>query len=338
MEEQEKTRFSVVVPIHDEQENIPPLYMKLTEVMEALGAPFEIIFVDDGSRDQSYRLLSDIHVHDHRVNVIRLRRNFGQTAALKAGFDFARGEIIITMDGDLQNDPEDIPRLVEKLEEGYDIVSGWRKDRKEPWLTRRLPSMAANWIMARLSRVPLHDFGATLKAYRREIVVELPLYGELHRFIPALASWSGASIAEIEIRDHARRHGRSKYNFSRTTRVLLDFLSVKFLVDYSTKPLQFFGLFGLAALGAGGAINLFLLYKKIMQGSTLMTEHGPLMLLGIALVISGLQFLSIGLLGEMLSRTYFESQDKAIYTVREVRSSRKEWQESPTRDADPPRP
>jgi glycosyltransferase involved in cell wall biosynthesis len=338
MTEAAKIRYSIVVPVHDEQENLPPLYVKITEVMDALGEPYEMIFVDDGSRDQSFRVLSEIFEHDTRVNLIRFRRNFGQTPALKAGFDFAQGDIIITLDADLQNDPADIPRLLAKLEEGYDIVSGWRRDRKEPWLTRRLPSIIANWIMARLSRVPLHDFGATLKVYRREVIQGLPLYGELHRFIPALASWAGASIAELVIQHHPRTMGRSKYGLSRSIRVLLDFLSVKFLLDYSTKPIQFFGLFGLAMLALGGVINGFLFFKKVFYGTTLMVEHGPLMLLGIALVIAGLQFLSIGLLGEMLSRTYFESQNKPIYAIRQVCSRRKDFEQSPARDADPPRP
>jgi glycosyltransferase involved in cell wall biosynthesis len=334
MSDAEAIRYSIVIPVHDEQENLPPLYVKITEVMAALGEHYEIIFVDDGSRDQSFRVLRDIYESDRRVHVVRFRRNFGQTAALKAGFDFARGEIIITLDADLQNDPEDIPRLLAKLDEGYDIVSGWRKDRKEPWLTRRVPSKVANWLMARLTRVPLHDFGATLKVYRREVIQDIPLYGELHRFIPAVASWSGAHIAELVIRDHPRAHGRSKYGLGRTLRVLLDFLSVKFLLDYSTKPMQFFGLFGLLTLAAGSVINLFLFYKKVLYRTQLMVEHGPLMLLGIALVISGLQFLSIGLLGEMLSRTYFESQSKPIYAVREVCSRRKEASAHGVRDAD----
>jgi len=338
MKTTEAIKYSIVVPVFDEQENVSPLYVKITEVMDALAEPYEIVFVDDGSHDQSFRVLSEIYETDRRVNVIRLRRNFGQTPALKAGFDFARGEIVITLDADLQNDPEDIPRLLAKLDEGYDIVSGWRKDRKEPWLTRRLPSIIANWIIARLTRIPLHDFGATIKAYRRDVIQDLPLYGELHRFIPALASWSGARIAEIVVRHHARRMGRSKYGLGRIFRVLLDFLSVKFLLDYSTKPLQFFGLFGLLAAGIGAVINLFLLYKKLAFGTQLMVEHGPLMLLGIALVISGIQFLSIGLLGEMMARTYFESQDKPVYAVREVKSRRHEALSRDAHDAGPPRP
>lgn len=331
-------RYSVVVPFYNEQESIPPLYVKLTEAMNGVGEPYELIFVDDGSRDQSFRVLAQIQEHDGRVHVIRLRRNFGQTAALKAGFDFAGGDVILTMDGDLQDDPEEIPLFLAKMGEGYDIVSGWRRDRKEPWLTRRLPSQVANRIMARISRVPLHDFGATFKAYRREIVQDLPLYGELHRFIPALASWQGANVAEIVITNHPRRSGRSKYGIGRTARVLLDFFTVKFLLDYSTKPLQFFGLFGLAALGIGGAIHVFLLGKKVLLGTHLMVEHGPLMLLGIALVISGIQFLSLGLIGEMVARTYYESQKKPVYAVREVLSRRRESEAADVRDAEPPRP
>jgi len=317
-------KYSIVVPVLDEQENIPPLYVKLTEVMDAMGEPYEIVFVDDGSRDQSFRVLSDIYESDRRVNVIQFRRNFGQTPALKAGFDFARGEIIITLDADLQNDPEDIPLLLAKLAEGYDLVCGWRKDRKEPWLSRRLPSNIANGIMARLSGVPLHDFGCTLRVYRREIIQDLPLYGDLHRFIPALASWSGARMTELVVRHHSRHCGSSKYGIGRIGRVMLDFFSVKFLLDYSTKPLQLFGLFGLLGTMIGGALGLYLLYLKVILNESVFIQHGPMLLLSMALIISGIQFISIGLLGEMLARTYFESQGKPFYTVREVKSRRQE--------------
>jgi len=337
MDTEENLKYSIVVPFRDEQENIPPLYVKLTEVMDSLGEPYELVFVDDGSTDQTFKVLSDIYDHDPRVHIIRLRRNFGQSAALKAGFDFALGEIIFSLDGDLQDDPADIPLFLEKLKEGYDIVCGWRRDRKEPWLTRRLPSRAANWVMAKLSRVPIHDFGATFRAYRREILADIQLYGELHRFIPALGSWAGASVTEIIIQNFARRSGKSKYGITRTTRVLLDLLTVKFLLDYATKPLQFFGLFGLLALATGGVINLFLLYKKLLFGTHLMIVHGPLMLLGIALVVSGIQFLSMGLLGEMLARTYFESQKKPIYTLRAVKTRRAESSEAGVPDNDSPR-
>ncbi|MBI1738846.1 MAG: glycosyltransferase family 2 protein [Acidobacteria bacterium] len=330
-------RYSIVVPVLDEQENIPPLYVKLTEVMDALGEPYEIVFVDDGSRDQSFRVLSDIYESDRRVNVIRFRRNFGQTPALKAGFDFARGEIIITLDADLQNDPEDIPGLLAKLAEGYDIVSGWRKDRKEPWLSRRIPSIIANGIMAWLSGVPLHDFGCTLRVYRREIIQDLPLYGDLHRFIPALASWSGARMTELVVHHHPRHRGSSKYGLGRIGRVVLDFLSVKFLLDYSTKPLQFFGLFGLLGTIIGGALGFYLLYLKVILGESVFIKHGPMLLLSMALIVSGIQFISIGLLGEMLARTYFESQGKSVYTVREVKSRRQEALSRDSHDTGPHR-
>src|SRR5271167_2540016 len=258
-------RYSIVVPFYNEQENIPQLYMKLTEVMDSIGEPYEMVFVDDGSKDNSYKVLSDIYEHDRRVNVVRLRRNFGQTAALKAAFDFARGEVVISMDGDLQHDPEEIPRFLEKIEEGYDLVSGWRYQRKDHWLMRQLPSRIANWMMAKLSRVDLHDFGTTFKAYRREIISEINLYGELHRFIPALASWSGASIAEVPITNIPRKSGKSNYGISRTIRVLLDLVSVKFLLDYSTRPLQLFGLPGLVCLMIGGVIDFWLVIEKLAR-------------------------------------------------------------------------
>ena len=253
-------QFSIVVPFFNEQENVPPLYMKLTEVMDGVGEPYELIFVDDGSKDNTFKVLSDIYEHDRRVNIVRLRRNFGQTAALKAGFDFARGEVIISMDGDLQHDPAEIPRFVEKMEEGYDLVSGWRYQRKDAWLTRQIPSRIANWMMAKLSGIELHDFGTTFKAYRREIIQEIQLYGELHRFIPALASSSGAKIAEVPIENLHRKNGKSNYGIGRTIRVFLDLLIVKFLLDYSTKPLQLFGSWGLLSTSAGALAALFLLF------------------------------------------------------------------------------
>jgi glycosyltransferase involved in cell wall biosynthesis len=314
--------YSVVVPFYNEQENIPPLYVKLTEVMDAIGEPFELVFIDDGSSDGSYRVLLDIYEHDRRVNVLKLRRNFGQTAALKAGFDFARGMVIISMDGDLQHAPEEIPKFIAKLEEGYDLVSGWRTVRNDNWLRRQVPSRVANWMMAKLSGIELHDFGTTFKAYRREILSEIQLYGELHRFIPALASSTGARIAEVPIQDGVRKSGKSKYGLGRTIRVFLDLLIVKFLLDYSTRPLQLFGLVGLAASTLGGGICTYLALKKLFVQVAIMQEHGPLLLLGIALFVSGIQFISMGLLGEMLARTYYESQNKPIYALREIKSRR----------------
>jgi glycosyltransferase involved in cell wall biosynthesis len=317
-------QYSIVVPFFNEQENIPPLYMKLTEVMDAVGAPYELVFIDDGSKDNSFKVLSDIYEHDHRVNVVRLRRNFGQTPALKAGFDFARGDIVISMDGDLQHDPEEIPRFLEKIEEGYDLVSGWRRERHDDWLMRQVPSRAANWMMAKLSGIELHDFGTTFKAYRREILQEIQLYGELHRFIPALASSTGAKIVEIPISNLQRKSGKSHYGIGRTIRVFLDLMIVKFLLDYSTRPLQFFGLLGMAGAGSGMLLGVFLAVRKFFYNVPMMAEHGPLLLLSIALVISGIQFISMGLLGEISARTYYESQNKPIYALREVKSHRKE--------------
>jgi glycosyltransferase involved in cell wall biosynthesis len=321
-------KYSIVVPFFNEQENVPPLYMKLTEVMDALGEPYELVFVDDGSRDNTFKVLSDIYEHDHRVNIVRLRRNFGQTAGLKAGFDFARGEIIISMDGDLQHDPEEIPRFVEKIEEGYDLVSGWRYARRDHWLMRQVPSRVANWMMSKLSGIDLHDFGTTFKAYRREIIQEIQLYGELHRFIPALASSTGAQITEVPITDLARKSGKSNYGIGRTMRVFLDLIIVKFLLDYSTRPLQFFGLLGVGGVTLGGAIAAYIGYEKFVHHVTIMTQHGPLLLLGVALFVSGIQFVSMGLLGEIMARTYYESQNKPIYALREVKSHRKEMGDS----------
>jgi glycosyltransferase involved in cell wall biosynthesis len=317
-------RYSIVVPFYNEQENIPSLYMKLTEVMDAIGEPFELVFVDDGSKDDSFKVLSEIYEHDGRVNLVRLRRNFGQTAALKAGFDFARGDVFISMDGDLQHDPEEIPRFLEKIEEGYDLVSGWRVQRSDHWLMRQIPSRMANWMMAKLSGIELHDFGTTFKAYRREIIQEIQLYGELHRFIPALASSTGAQIAEVPISNINRKKGKSNYGIGRTIRVLLDLLMVKFLLDYSTRPLQFFGLLGLAGTMLGLGLGGFLAIDKFVYHQGLMAEHGPLLLLSVALFVSGIQFVSMGLLGEISARTYYESQNKPIYALREVKSHRKE--------------
>jgi glycosyltransferase involved in cell wall biosynthesis len=268
------------------------------------------------------------------VNVVRLRRNFGQTPALKAGFDFARGEIVISMDGDLQHDPEEIPLFLEKIEEGYDLVSGWRFQRKDHWLMRQVPSRIANWLMAKLSGIDLHDFGTTFKAYRREILQEIQLYGELHRFIPALASSTGARIAEVPISNPERKSGQSNYGIGRSIRVFFDLIIVKFLLDYSTRPLQFFGMLGLLGSGAGTLLGSILVFKKIFIHQNIMTEHGPLLLLAIALFVSGIQFISMGLLGEISARTYYESQNKPIYALREVKSHRKELGDS----AESPRP
>jgi glycosyltransferase involved in cell wall biosynthesis len=313
-------KFSIVVPLYNEAANVTPLYVRLTQVMAGLDEPYEIVFVDDGSTDHTLKTLDEIYESDSRVRIITLRRNFGQTAALKAGIDVACGDIIISMDGDLQHDPEEIPTFVAKLEEGYDIVSGWRAQRRDGWLTRRLPSRIANWTMAKLSGVPLHDFGTTFKAYRREIIQNIPLYGDLHRFIPALATWSGARIAEIPIKNPSRRKGKSNYGLSRTFHVLLDLMSTKFLLDYSTRPLHFFGFFGLLATGAGTLIGSVLAFKKLILHKEIMLENGPLLFAMTVLILTGIQLLCLGLASEILSRTYYESQGKPIYAIKAIRS------------------
>ena len=312
-------KFSIVVPLFNEAANVTPLYVRLTQVMAGLGEPYEIVFVDDGSTDHTVKTLYEIYASDSRVRIVALRRNFGQTAALKAGFDAAHGDIIISMDGDLQHDPEEIPAFVSKIEEGYDIVSGWRAERRDGWLTRRLPSRIANWMMAKLSGVDLHDFGTTFKAYRREIIQNLPLYGELHRFIPALAAWSGARITEIPINNPPRQNGKSNYGLSRTFHVFLDLLSTKFLLDYSTRPMHFFGFYGLLLTGVGGFIGCSLAFKKLVLHKAVMLQNGPLLFAATLLILVGVQLLCLGLLAEILSRTYYESQGKPIYAVREIR-------------------
>jgi glycosyltransferase involved in cell wall biosynthesis len=314
------TKFSVVVPLYNEEANAIPLYARLTQVMAGLDEPYEIVFVDDGSTDHTLKRLHEIYDSDSRVRIVTLRRNFGQTAALKAGFDVARGDIIISMDGDLQHDPEEIPAFVAKIEEGYDIVSGWRAQRRDGWLTRQLPSRIANWMMAKLSGVALHDFGTTFKAYRREIIQNIQLYGELHRFIPALAAGSGARITEIAINNPPRQNGKSNYGLSRTFRVFLDLLSTKFLLDYSTRPLHFFGFLGLLTTGAGTFMGCCLAFKKLVHHKEIMLQNGPLLFAATLLILVGVQILCLGLVAEILSRTYYESQGKPIYAAKEIRS------------------
>lgn len=324
MKKEHTVKYSIIVPIFNEEGSAVTLYVKLTQVMRAFGEPYEIVFVDDGSSDRSPAILEDIHAADSCVRVVTLRRNFGQTAALKAGFDAAHGEVIISMDGDLQHDPAEIPSFIEKLAEGFDIVSGWRCERKDTWLTRRLPSRMANWAMAKLSGVALHDFGTTFKAYRSEIIKNIQLYGELHRFIPALAAWSGARITEIPITNPPRQYGKSKYGLSRTFRVFLDLLSTKFLLDYSTRPLHFFGFFGLSAIGAGTLSGLFLLFQRVIAHEEILASNSSLTFAAIALFVAGVQIVCLGLASEMLSRTYYESQKKPIYVTRATKDSEME--------------
>ena len=309
--------LTIVIPLLNEAENIDALYGELIEAIGPLNLAFEILFVDDGSTDGSFAALCRIQERDSRVKVIRFRRNFGQTAALSAGFDHARGRVIVTMDADLQNDPRDIPKLLDKMHEGYDLVSGWRHDRKDAFINRLLPSMVANRIISWITGVKLHDYGCTLKAFNREITENLKLYGEMHRFIPAIASGLGANIAEVKVNHRSRRFGRSKYGISRTIRVVLDMITVKFLLDYATRPIQVFGLLGLGCGAIGFLIALLLTIQRQFFGIPM--GNRPILLLAILLIFMGLQFISLGLIAELQSRTYHESQDKPVYVIREKR-------------------
>ena len=308
-------KVSIVIPLYNEEESIPHLYESVVEVLNSLERESEIVFVDDGSTDNSFALLSDLQKSDKRVVVVGFRRNFGQTAAMAAGFDYAEGEVIITMDADLQNDPRDIPKLLEASKK-FDVVSGWRKSRKDKFLSRRFPSMIANWLISKVTGVALHDYGCTLKAYRSEVVKNIRLYGEMHRFIPALADWVGASITEVETTHHPRKFGTSKYGISRTVRVILDLITVKFLQSFSTRPIHAFGPVGLLLSGLGFLIALYLSFEKILLGYDI--GGRPLLLLAILLLILGMQLVVMGLLGEMLARVYHESQNKTIYVVKKV--------------------
>ncbi len=312
-----RPELSVVIPLLNEAPNVEALYRELVDALEAWGRTFEVVLVDDGSTDETFDILSRLHRADSRLRVIRLRRNFGQTAAFAAGFAHARGRLIVTADGDLQNDLRDIPGMVEKLEEGYDIVCGWRKARKDPWLSRRLPSLIANSLISWATGVQIHDSGCSLKIFRAEVAKSLRLYGEMHRFLPAIASEQGVRIAEVVVNHRPRRHGRSKYGIFRTVRVVLDLATVKFLLNYSTRPLQIFGLVGLLMGLAGTAITGYLGYQKLIGGEGI-AERTPLILLGILLVFTGLQLVTLGLLGEMQARTYHESQGKPTYYIREL--------------------
>src|SRR5436305_12899535 len=292
-------RYSIVVHLHNERENVTDLYDRLKAVMELNGESFEIVLVDDGSTDRSFHLLREIAAVDSRVTVVKLRRNFGQTSALAAGVDHARGEYIIALDGALQHDPADIPLFLEKISDGYDIVSGWRRRRIDNLWLRRIPSRCANWLMAKVSGVDIHDFGTTFKAYRREILEQVPLYGELHRFIPALASWHGASICEVPIRNINREKGASHYGLSRTFRVFFYLITIRFLLRYLSRPLHFFGTVGMLSLFGGTGIGLWLFAEKFLNHSEVMTKHGPLMIFAAVLLLAGFNMLAVGLLGEL---------------------------------------
>jgi glycosyltransferase involved in cell wall biosynthesis len=310
--------LSIVVPIHNEEHSILPLYDRLTSVLFQIGKPYEILFIDDASTDRSHELLANLVQTDPRLKVVRLRRNFGQTAALSAGFHEARGKVIIAMDGDLQHAPEDIPALLDKIDDGFDIASGWRKERVDNPITRKIPSRIANWLMSKASGIDLRDFGTTFKAYRAEVLKDVHLYGELHRFIPALASFYGARVAEVPIQNTPRIAGASHYGLSRTFRVLFDILTIRFLLKYFTRPMHFFGIIGLAGTGSGTLILGYCLLEKLFWRLDIIQEHGPLMIAGALLLLAGLMMFSTGLIGELLIRTYFESQNRRIYAVREI--------------------
>jgi len=309
---------SVFHPVFNEEPKLRPLHEKLDRAMTQLGRTAEIIYVDDGSSDGSLDVLREIAAEDSRVRVIALRRNYGQTPAMSAGIDAARGRVLIPMDADLQNDPADIKRLLDKLDEGYEVVSGWRKNRKDPLFTRKIPSMMANWLISKIGGVPLHDYGCSLKAYRRESLADVHLYGEMHRFIPIYASWSGARVAEIPVEHHARTMGKSKYGLSRTIKVVFDLMTIKFMASYQTKPLYIFGYAGLLTFVVSFLCGVFAFLMKFANWP----HHAdfiqtPLPVLTMVLLVLGVQFFFMGLLAEMLVRTYHESQAKAVYAVRE---------------------
>jgi glycosyltransferase involved in cell wall biosynthesis len=306
--------LSVIIPIKDERDNLRPLRDRLRQALDPLGQSYEIVLVDDGSTDGSFIVLQELAAADPHIKVVRLRRNFGQTPALQAGIDFSSGDILITMDGDLQNDPADIPLLLDKLAEGYDAVLGLRANRQDHWLIRKLPSLMGNWLIRKVTGVQIKDMGCTLRAMRRDLAEALPLHGELHRFVPVLAQQAGGRLAQIPVRHHPRTAGQTKYNLTRTVRVVLDLITVKFLHSYLTRPMHVMGLAGLISMGLGGLSLLLTMWMKSHFG-TFMTGN-PFLLLSVMLELVGVQFITMGLLGEVLSRTYFESQGKSAYMVR----------------------
>jgi glycosyltransferase involved in cell wall biosynthesis len=324
MNKQESLRpeLSLFLPVLDEEENLREMHAKIAAALDSLGRAAEVIYVDDGSTDGSLRILKALAAADDRVRVISLRRNYGQTAAMSAGIDAARGEILIPMDADLQNDPADIARLLEKLNEGYDVVSGWRKNRRDKLVSRKIPSQIANKIISWIGGVHLHDYGCSLKAYRREVIQDVRLYGEMHRFIPIYASWAGARVTEIPVDHHARTRGKSKYGISRTIKVIFDLITIKFMAEYHTKPLYVFGTFGLLAFLSSIIAGLYAIFLKFAARLGLPQYHAdfvetPLPILCIVMFAISIQFFLMGLLAELLVRTYHESQDKAIYAIRE---------------------
>jgi glycosyltransferase involved in cell wall biosynthesis len=307
--------ISIILPVLNEEENLEEMNAEIVGVVENMDIDYEIIYIDDGSTDRSFEILSELREQNQSIKVIQFRRNFGQTAGLAAGFDHASGDVIITMDSDRQNDPNDIPMLLEKINEGYDLVSGWRFDRQDAWLSRKLPSKIANGLISKITGVKLHDYGCSLKAFRKEVIENIRLYGEMHRFIPAIASWMGVRIAEVKVNHRARVAGTSKYGISRTFRVILDLITVKFLLQYSARPIHFFGGIGMAS----GVIGFFIAFVMMIQKFFFAMPMGdrPLLLLAVLLMFIGLQFITFGLLGELMTRTYHEAQNKPIYVIRQ---------------------
>src|SRR5258707_2282902 len=308
--------ISVFLPVLNEEPNLRPLYTKLNAALEELGRPAEVIFVDDGSTDGSLAILRELAALDPRIRVVALKRNYGQTAAMAAGIDAAVGRVLIPMDADLQNDPADITRLLDKLDEGYDVVSGWRKNRQDKWITRKIPSMIANRLISWIGGVPLHDYGCSLKAYRRESLEDVRLYGEMHRFIPIYASWAGARVTEIPVEHHARTMGKSKYGLSRTLKVVFDLMTIKFMASYQTKPIYVFGMFGMAAMGLSVLAGIWATVLKVWKAVSFILT--PLPVITVVMLAIGVQFLLMGLLAEMLVRTYHESQSKRVYAIKET--------------------
>jgi len=307
--------LSLVVPVFNEEDNLHLLFDSIKAALEPLPHSWEVVFVDDGSYDNSLNVLHELAEQDAgHVRVVSFRRNFGQTAAIVAGLDYAQGEIIVLLDADMQNDPADIPMMLEKLDEGYDLVSGWRRARKDNYLTRTLPSNLANWLISRVTRVPLHDYGCTLKAYRRDVLEGFRLYGEMHRFIPVFANWVGARITEVQVNHHPRQYGKAKYGLERTVKVILDLFTVKFLVSYSSKPIYLFGGTGLALISGGGVMLVYLFVRRLL--GTIAVLGSPLFQLAVMLLILGFQSFLMGLIAEMLVRTYYESQRKPTYRIR----------------------
>jgi glycosyltransferase involved in cell wall biosynthesis len=314
--------LSVIIPVYNEEENVEPLIHEVGRVLQPLAKRYEIVIVDDGSKDETFSVLSGLRDHCESLKVVRLKRNFGQTAALAAGLAHAQGEIIVMMDGDAQNDPADIPALLTKLNEGYDLVAGWRFNRKDPLLSRRLPSVVANRLISSTTQVKLHDYGCTLKAMRKDVAKDLRLYGEMHRFIPAIAYERGARVAELKVHHRPRLHGKSKYSVMRTLRVVLDLLTVKFLISYSTRPSHIFGPIGIISGASGFFIAAYLSIEKLVYGRPI--GGRPLLLLAVLLIFIGFQFITMGLLGEMLARTYHESQDRPVFVVGEILGGRRD--------------